>query len=530
MKVFSVGWQALLIISSGVYAATPIKSVTVFKGRASVEREFIGKLAAREQSISFNQLPTTLDTDSLKVEVDDGKGVEVLGIRHRRVYLRSYQSDQLNKLVEQRKKLTTQRQQVLERGRELHRQHRHIKDIRHYYRESFTININSNQWRGGEFEKFVKFLRKRGGKLYQSWNKLFQHFLKLNEQLEMVNAKISELGGGKDKAYLNVEVDLTVKKARQHRIRLSYLVNGASWTPIYDIRIKGSKAWVEQSALVDQNSGEDWNGCQLFLSNNRARLNTTPPKISPDRLRYRVVKKVKTSVKSKNIDNVALNEVAKLAVEQDVVPDSKGDEEVITRVFAIKGKQTVLDGTKKLKLLIAKKSSPYRDELEVIAPKHPKAYRRGDITNPFDWSLAPGKANIFYQGSYIQQTRIDLTPRKKSFHINGGIDHGIWFRRSIHSSQKEDGMINKEVIYRREIMATLTNYTDRSKKIKILEQVPISELDSVKIKVEGDGKSFKPLEGYPSWHYRDIILKANQTKSIKFVLTARTPVGTGFSW
>jgi uncharacterized protein (TIGR02231 family) len=528
MRVIKLALVVLIASIVQLQAAIPIKSVTVFKGRASVLREFVGQLQAKNQTISFSSLPITLDTKSLKVSVGESEQVLVLGVRYQKLFKHKYDSAALNRLKDEQERLQTSMERIQRDGRELHLKNRDLQDIKRYYRESFTLNLNANRWNSKQFSKFVAFLKGKNRNLYHQWSKLFARYVKVDEKLKEVSARFREMGGADQKSFLNVDVDLKVRSKGRHKIGLSYLVSGASWTPIYDIRIQGKKAILEQSALVNQNTKENWDKCEIYLSNNRAKLNTTVPSIGPDTLSYRMVKKVQTQVKSKQGMSKSMIIGAPGPEEKSMM--SSKEQEVVTKVFKVQGKQTIKDGSNKVKLFVAKKSTPYKEELEVIAPKYKLIYRRGDLSNPFAWSLASGKANIFYQGSFIQQTIVEFTPRHGPLHINAGINHDVTLKRWISSNKKTIGVINKERVYKRDISSLLTNYTNKKIVVKLLEQVPISELKSLVIKVGTKSDKFTPLEGYPSWHYRNVTLKANGSKTVKLNMSARAPVDMRFSW
>lgn len=75
-----------------------------------------------------------------------------------------------------------------------------------------------------------------------------------------VNVKVSR----------NLTVSLCAQKAGKVTMKVNYLViNAASWSPSYDVRVQSAKTEVIQMiyyGLVRQWSGEDWNAvCPLPL-------------------------------------------------------------------------------------------------------------------------------------------------------------------------------------------------------------------------------------------------------------------------
>src|SRR6185436_11187390 len=66
------------------------------------------------------------------------------------------------------------------------------------------------------------------------------------------------------------------------RLRVRYLVDGASWTPSYSFRTDGDRknVTVEYYASVQQMSGEDWNDVSMTLSTALPSLVATPPTLA----------------------------------------------------------------------------------------------------------------------------------------------------------------------------------------------------------------------------------------------------------
>ena len=66
-------------------------------------------------------------------------------------------------------------------------------------------------------------------------------------------------------------------------VQLSYLVNGADWSPQYNLKADPDKKLVdvEYNAVVHQSSGEDWTNAQLALSTAVPALVATPPTLEP---------------------------------------------------------------------------------------------------------------------------------------------------------------------------------------------------------------------------------------------------------
>lgn len=68
-----------------------------------------------------------------------------------------------------------------------------------------------------------------------------------------------------------IEMKITLQGATPHDLRLSYVTEAPSWKPSYRIVIgKDSKVSLQASAIVDNNSGEDWQNVQLGVGSSSA--------------------------------------------------------------------------------------------------------------------------------------------------------------------------------------------------------------------------------------------------------------------
>ena len=105
----------------------------------------------------------------------------------------------------------------------------------------------------------------------------------MNREQEVIDKKLSWNPNADAKEVKTVLVDLDVKNAGNLIVSVSYLVPGASWTPSYDLRIDSgqNKATLTYSAMVKQQTGEDWKNVRLTLSTAQPLEVKNIPKLDP---------------------------------------------------------------------------------------------------------------------------------------------------------------------------------------------------------------------------------------------------------
>src|SRR5665811_2517250 len=89
----------------------------------------------------------------------------------------------------------------------------------------------------------------------------------LNNKLETLKRELSQVSGVQSKLKRSIIVELEVLKEGATDLKVSYLVGGASWNPIYDARANFEKSEVElvSYGVIKQVTGEDWLEVDLSL-------------------------------------------------------------------------------------------------------------------------------------------------------------------------------------------------------------------------------------------------------------------------
>lgn len=109
---------------------------------------------------------------------------------------------------------------------------------------------------------------------------------KLIEQLQLqltsYQKQLMEIGGKTPENTSDIVLKVSSGVVTKGKLTLTYVVQGASWYPTYDIRAKDISSPVElvYKANVSQNSGEDWKNIKLTLSSGNPSVNNVKPILS----------------------------------------------------------------------------------------------------------------------------------------------------------------------------------------------------------------------------------------------------------
>ena len=522
--MMSFSYSTIALSANVITKNSPITQVTVFKDRAYVKRKQFLTSKKGNFSIRFKELTPLLDKESIKVSVSSANNIELLGLRTKKVFLKKSQNKELISLKEKKATLNKEIRKITLIVENLLKEHKDLRTLSVHYNESFTLNLHAKKWTKETFSSFLKFMSSRSKKMHSKWKQSFESYIKIFDELIFVKNKIREMHSVSNLEKLDVLVDVTLPAAVEKSwIEIQYLVTNVGWSPVYDVRINNltKKASLEQFATVWQKTGENWNKVKMRLSNVRSELKPQVPSIHSYTLSFQEVKKVKTTIKNKMVD------VKDLAQSNN---DNGEYVEGMAKFFDIKSAQTLMDGMPASKIFIQKKSSSYSENLELVSSQYLHVFKKGALVNEFPFTLAAGPLGIYYNNEFVQNTTLPLLVPAKKFFLNTGIDHSIHVSRWHKNKKSKKGIINQDKEYRREFITKIQNYSKYDKSIRILEQIPQSELDSIQVSHEGTTEGLKAIKDFPSWHYWNVNLSPKQHKHVNLVLKVTTPKDFNFSW
>jgi len=102
-------------------------------------------------------------------------------------------------------------------------------------------------------------------------------------ELEKLHQELEQLQATRPLERRRVVVSVEAMEEGELELEVSYLVKGARWQPLYDLRLLGDQGQVELTYLasVSQQSGEDWKDVVLTLSTARPALSSVMPELEP---------------------------------------------------------------------------------------------------------------------------------------------------------------------------------------------------------------------------------------------------------
>ncbi|MCP4440576.1 MAG: mucoidy inhibitor MuiA family protein [Aureispira sp.] len=274
---------ALLVLQQAAWAtdeiktASTIKKVVVYRNNAKILRTAKVTVPAGKSEIVLEKLTSGLMTNSIQVKIVNSK-VELISAVPRINYLEQSKRSERYKVIQDsmlivRRKLDKLNIQItaLAAKRAILMGHNPLGSAE---KQGFTIE---------DMDQLMTFKEKKI--LEIDFKNLEYTYTKqdLNTELGHLRNQLNYLNGAKQKASGEVVLQLQASSSTSTDIEISYVVIGASWSPMYDLRSDGIGKPLElvYKASVRQSTGYDWKDVKLVLSTSNPNQNNDRPLMAP---------------------------------------------------------------------------------------------------------------------------------------------------------------------------------------------------------------------------------------------------------
>ena len=507
-----------------------ITSVTVFLNRAQITREAKTRIEAGKSILRLKGLTSQLDQQSIQVA---GKGnFTILGISHEQNYLNELNMPKSLKSLRDSIELT-QRQIVLENSQ---------KEILNREEQMLLANQkiggNNQNLTAAELKAMADFFRSRLSDIISARMRHDQQAKKLNEKLGKLQRQFNEENEMYSRNTSDILISVSADAATNADLTINYVVNNAGWYAVYDLRALNTKSPVQLNykANVFQSTGEEWKNVRLRLSTANPSLGGLKPELATWYLQFyrppaaaRAYKRLSaTGAVHRSAEAPAADREEDL---QEVVVEAAPAETTSQYVSTI---QTSLNTEFDISLPYTVSSSNKPTLVEIrnhelkadynyaTAPKLDNdAFLIARATGWEDFSLLPGEANVFFEGTFVGKSYIDPNSIKDTLNVSLGRDKRIVVKREKlkdFSSRKLIGSNQRET---RAFEISIRNTKAEVVKITVEDQVPISQDSQIEVTVSDvGGAKYNKDTGKLVW---EMTLQPNETKKVVYKFEVKYP-------
>lgn len=507
-----------------------IKEVTVFLSRAQVTSFAQTTLESGSTEIVLDHLSPFIDPQSIQLS---GKGdFIIMGVKHQMNYVDMQTSKEIQVLNDTIEKLQL-RIRLLESYRDVFNKEEEM------ILSNKSIKGDQNGLTADQLEEMADFYRDRLTEIKEEQLDNEVALKKTHVQLAIFQNQLNELNKALNQPTSNIVVTLSAKAATNASLTVTYVVNNAGWYPIYDVRAGDSKSPVQlyYKAQVFQNSGEDWKNVKITLSTSNPSLGGDKPELTAWYLDIYEVQlqsyKAKKAPTYRSAQAPAASGAYNDAYEMKemdattVADYTQMVETSLSAEFQIAMPYTIESGGSGQLVDIQLHSLPSTYRYYAVPKIDKTAFLTAMVTGWEGLNLLSGKANIYFEGTYVGETYFDLQNMKDTLLLSLGRDPKVVVKREALKDYTSKGFIGTQ---RKEDYAWKIEVRNTKKdpiEIVIQDQYPVSQNKEIEIElVEAGGAEINKDYGYLDWK---MTINPAETKTIQFRYIVKYPKGKNVS-
>ncbi|MBW4568466.1 MAG: mucoidy inhibitor MuiA family protein [Tolypothrix carrinoi HA7290-LM1] len=481
---------------------TQIKAVTVYADKALVSRRGIVSLTGQERSLVITALPM-IETESVRVSGAGSVAVRLLGVSSDRIFTTEPVAERVAQLHRQIQQIEAEKRHLQAQVDALALQSSFIAGLREKTEDPFAQSLARKNLSLSETLDFLNFLGSQYSEYAIASGECKSQQQELDKQLQVLYASLQKIQTPLPKESVSLIVAVEPAGAGEFELEVSYLVNSASWNPLYDLRVSSTSDTVHLGYLAEiiQNTGEDWINVDITLSTAKPGLGTLPPKLQPwyidvprpaaqlmttRRIRQRPMSipaaPMAIAGTAEDSDNELDNAEEDLIAAETVVAEVSKEGSVVT--FKLSGGGNIPSDGSPHKTTIFNDDYPCNFDYIAMPRLVSFAYLQANVKNSANGAtLLPGKANIFRDNIFVGTTQLDNIVAGQEFKLNLGIDEGWKIERELVERQVDKKLIGNQRRITYSYRLIITNLLNSEANLKLTEQLPVSRNEQIKVRL-----------------------------------------------
>ena len=505
-----------------VPAPSRVDAVTVFLTGAEVTRVAKVKIDKGEQTIIFNDIPASAVVGSIRVEGKATGKLEIGSVDTTRKYLARAESQaadaERKKIEDELEALHDQKTVIEAQVQASETQKALIANL-----AQLPVRPAPSSGAAGAGEDWTRVLLQIAQGTTDASRLGIDAQLKirdLDRKIEDLDKKLAALAPAKtDQTEVRVYVEAGSPLEADFTVR--YQVSSANWVPLYDARLQtGSKTTtakldLARRAAITQKSGENWDNVALQLSTARPSEGASAPNINTQIVDFEPEYKpvampapvaVAPMAKARRPENIApdmeasgaADEIGGLKADAPKMTMAQPETQVMAETqaaltsapfeatFAVPGKVTVTgNGDAKRVVLLTDSMEPALSSRTV--PKlESNAYLYAKVRLPKGTPMLPGRVYLFRDGTFAGTANLPMLQPGEEHDIGFGVDDQVKVKYTVLEEKRgESGLISTSHNDSRNFRVTLKNLHERPIQVTVLDRVPVSQNQDIKVDYTG---------------------------------------------
>lgn len=534
-----------------IKATSHVDAVTVFPQGADVVRVTEATLSAGEHTLILDDLPGTIDAQSIRVEGIGGEGLEISSVDSKLVQLSSVEYDAQRKVIDgQIEALNDERSGLDQVISDADYQRKLLLSLVDKQLMPATSTETIKTVNVTELGGLVDLVGARLGAISKTTHDAQLRQRAIDKLIADLQIKASALAPS-DVAHVQVAVHIAAAAQTLGKFKLSYRIQEAGWQPFYDARMtlptkdEAAKLNIVRRAEVVQYSGESWNDVALTLSTARPLGATAAPELGEDPIQVAIYDDLKSKAyadggaapaaapmeakKDENMLGQIAKEVAdKPALQREAILQVAG----FNANYIIAGRVSVDNTGTAKKVRIGTDDFAAKLQAITVPRLDPTAYLTAFFTVKGDAPLLPGIVNLYRDGMFMGQSSLPLLSAGEDGKLGFGADDMIKVKRAeVKRNSGDEGILTTSYVQTLAWDISVTNLHEVMIPVTVIDRAPFSTQEDVTVETLPDStpatvKDFEKRRGVLAWNF-DLEPKAE--KAIKTGYRVTSPEAVNIS-
>lgn len=297
-------------------------------------------------------------------------------------------------------------------------------------------------------------------------------------------------------------------------VETSFFTRNAGWSPIYDVMassVSEDLSLVYKARIV-QNTGIDWSGVKLKISNANPNRNKIKPKLPTWYVRFFRQVRVEMSAYKKRpsiqtMDKIAAaesKEVEFVEDEEEIADYSDGYTQKMQNFSSVEFEIDLpykIHSDGKSHFVVLKREKVKTKYVHHIVPKmEQSAFVIANLTDWRDMDLLVGQANVFFGNTFVGTTVIDPTILSDTMEVSLGRDERVRSERKKLKSSIKDKLLGNKKVYKAQYELVIRNTHSSDITLVVEDQIPVAAEQNIDVVVnEMDGAKLNERTGILTW-------------------------------
>lgn len=503
----------LPILAQAVEVSSKVTEVTLYPNKARESRT--GKISITqlgEQEIIFRDISRFIDPQSIQVSIT---GLNILSVSTRVNYL-GKKTDQV-----QMKVWKDSLENILDARAWLQEKIAAAQGELKLYDQNLSIGGEQTSLYPKAVEELANLYKSKTLKIREQIFQLKKEDKSLEEIIKNLQTQINTAGPN-NQPVQEIVVKTVASKVGHSEFQINYMVSQAGWTPMYDIFSKSLSQPIQlkMKAQIVQQTGYDWENVKLTLSTAQPQQNQKMPDWSTEYVDFKQeIRYNRNESAQMRAPSLSMKSTAGSVQDQEDVIELV--ETSTAQLYQISRSQNIASSNESKLVDISETEMPAIYKYESVPKKDLSIYLVAKVPQWESYNLLNGKANIFFEDTYVGQIYLDAKSVNDTLIVSLGKDELVFIdRKSIndYTSKKLIGSNKKED---KTIEITIKNNKKSSVDIVVNDQIPVSRQKEIEVTLNDSGKAtYNAENGKLEWN---LTLKPGESRKLRFSFTIKYP-------